>query len=193
MAEEGLLSANTYPKRVLSGGILTNFNRYDMLFDKANYALKLASAGFLAYLPRAEKVPMPSEMAAFAFTPPELVALARQSLRGLFLLKANHPQGEKALVATACKEAMGRPLKYLVRQRLTKNSEKGKGWESYWLALNAPSLHTSPIASAVGPRPLRSLFMRGLSLLWGRPLFITQFRYLLTQNGVFSAQATWMN
>ena len=53
---------------------------------------------------------------------------------GGFCISANHPKGENALVATACIEAMGCPLKYLIRQRLTTNSEKGKGWESYWLA-----------------------------------------------------------
>ena len=47
-------------------------------------SLRVAS---LAYLPGVEKVPMPSEMAAFAFTPPELVALARQ-LEGCFLCGA---------------------------------------------------------------------------------------------------------
>ena len=49
-----------------------------VISDWANYAQKPVSTGFLAYLPGVEKVPMPSEMAAFAFTPPESVALARQ-------------------------------------------------------------------------------------------------------------------
>jgi hypothetical protein len=81
-----------------------------------DYQIGVLEQGKIARLPRVGGVTKPRHIGAFAF-------------------RANHPKGENALVATACIEAMGRPLKYLIRQRLTMNSEKGKGWESYWLAL----------------------------------------------------------
>jgi len=89
-----------------------------LYFDSGRSTPETRLGGFfvtqIARLPSVEGVTMPSERAAFAF-------------------KANHPKGENALVDTACIEAMGCPLKYLIRQRLTNNSEKGKGCESYWL------------------------------------------------------------